>query len=308
MGRKISQREQRSNWRTSRRRSPSRRAESARCAERSSGIILLLRMRIVCLSAEAADICYRLAVWDQVVAVSAFCSNRLSERPIVSGFSTANLPKILETSPDLVITFSDVQAGIAERLIRAGCQVLALNHRSLQGIADTIEMIARLAGVPDRGRRLARSFLAELEGLRYEPAVRPRVYFEEWDDPLVSGIEWTSEIIQIAGGENVFPAAGNNRASERIVSREEVIFKDPEIILASWCGKTVNLPSILARDGWLPIRAIQDQHVYAIDSNNILQASPSVVDGLRQIRKIVQDWCAQKEKGPAVSNGSIQSI
>jgi len=265
-------------------------------------------MRIVCLSAEAADICYRLAVWDQVVGISAFCSKAFPRRPIVSGFSTANLRKILETSPDMVITFSDVQAGIAEKLIRAGCQVLALNHRSLRGIADSIEMIARLAGVPDRGERLARSLLDQLEALRYEPPVRPRVYFEEWDDPLVYGIEWTNEIIQIAGGESIFPAAQKNRAKDRTVSSAEIIFKDPEIILASWCGKTVNLPSVLARAGWLQIRAIQDQQVYAIDSNDILQAGPSLVEGLRQIRRIVHDWYVQKEGGPAVSNGSIQAI
>ena len=254
-------------------------------------------MRIVCLSAEAADICYRLAVWDQVVGISAFCSKAFPPRPIVSGFSTANSRKILEISPDLVITFSDVQAEIAEKLIRAGCQVLALNHRSLRGIGDSIELIARLAGVPERGERLARSFSDELEALRYEPPVRPRVYFEEWDDPLVSGIEWTGEIIQIAGGENIFPAARKNRAKERTVSSAEIIFKDPEIILASWCGKTVNVPSILARAGWLQIRAIQDQRVYAIDSNDILQAGPSLVEGLRQIRRIVHDWCVQKEGG-----------
>jgi iron complex transport system substrate-binding protein len=265
-------------------------------------------MRIVCLSAEAADICYRLSVWDQVVGVSAFCSKEFPTRPIVSGFSTANLRRVVDTHPDLVITFSDVQAEIAEKLIRAGCQVLALNHRSLKGIADSIELIARLAEVPDRGANLVRSFLAELEALRYEPSIPPTVYFDEWDDPLISGIEWTDEAIELAGGENIFPSAGKDRASQRIVSSADVISKDPEIILASWCGKAVNLDLIRSRPGWRQIRAVRDQHIYAIESDKILQAGPSVVEGLRQIRRIVHDWHALRKAEPALSQGSIESI
>ena len=129
--------------------------------------------------------------------------------------------------------------------------------------------------------------------MRYHPVARPRVYFEEWDDPLICGIEWVDELINVAGGANVFPTHAKPLAEQRVLSSDEVISKDPEIILASWCGKRVNLESICSRPGWSTIRAVKNGNVYAIDSEKILQAGPRLVEGLIQIRDIVQNWRAR---------------
>jgi iron complex transport system substrate-binding protein len=249
--------------------------------------------RLVCLSAEAALICYQLGAWDQVVGVTAYAPSNLPPRPIVSGFSAANIQKIRGLDPNLILLFSDVQADIARALIRAGYQVLALNPRSISEIAATIHLIGRITGLEEAGEMLAESFLASIENLRYHPVARPRVYFEEWDDPLICGIEWVDELVNAAGGENVFSTHAKPLAEQRVVSSDEVISKDPEIILASWCGKRVNLESICSRPGWSKIRAVKNGHVYAIDSEKILQAGPRLVEGLIQIRDIVQNWRAR---------------
>ncbi len=170
-------------------------------------------MRIVCLSAEAADICFRLGAEADVVAVSAFAPKQ-PQKPVVSGFSHGNIEDIVQADPELVITFSDVQARLADNLIRAGIPVLALNHFTVAGVAGAIRLLGRILGRAEAGESLANSFLGDLRKLTYFPAVRPRIYFEEWNDPMITGIPWISEIIQRAGG-----GKANGRVGERANAR-----------------------------------------------------------------------------------------
>jgi iron complex transport system substrate-binding protein len=173
--------------------------------------------RILCLSAEAADICARLGAWDQVVAVSAFaCQDGLEHKPVISGFSTCDCERAMQLKPDLVITFSDVQATISAEFIRAGCAVLATNQRTLLEIADTIQLIGGAIGLPQMAAQLAECFLGELESLSASRESAPKVYFEEWPDPMVSGIGWVGEIIERTGGIDVSQSvAGARQKSER---------------------------------------------------------------------------------------------
>lgn len=253
-------------------------------------------MRIACLSAEAADICFRLGAWDCVAGVSAFCPNHAPKKPIVFGFSTGHIDRILAVDPDLVITFSDVQAKIARELIAAGCPVLALNHHSFNGISDTIRLLGRLLNVTAKGLRLAKHFELETANLRFAPAHRPRIYFEEWDNPMISGSGWVSELIWLAGGRNAFEDMVAFKASDRIVLPEQVISANPEIILASWCGKSVDVRSICLRSGFEKVEAVRRSQVFALDSNKVLQAGPVLLEGLKEVRAIVQAWCYRQTK------------
>jgi iron complex transport system substrate-binding protein len=253
-------------------------------------------VRLVCISAEAAEICWSLGVWDQVVGVSAFAPKHLPVKPIVSGFATGKVEQILAVAPDLVISFSNVQANLTDQLVRAGVSVFALNYFDLDGIGRTISWLGRLLAVPEKGEKLANEFRLALEGERFAPLVRPRVYFEEWDDPLIHGVPWVQEIIELVGGTYVFKDLGQTRAQDRIVTEELVFSTNPEIILASWCGKTVDVPAILARPAFAAIEAVKQRHVYSLDSEKILQAGPQLLNGVKEIRKIVQGWCLQQEK------------
>ena len=253
-------------------------------------------MRLVCISAEAAEICWSLGVWDQVVGVSAFAPKHFPAKQIVSGFASGSVERVLAVAPDLVISFSGVQATLTDQLIRAGVNVLALNYFDLDGVGRTICWLGGLLAVPGKGEELAHQFKLALEGQRFSPPVRPRVYFEEWDDPLIHGVPWVQEIIELAGGTYVFKNFGQIHAQDRIVTEELVFSTNPEIILASWCGKTVDVPAILARPGFAEIDAVKQRRVYSIDSEKILQAGPQLLKGVKEIRKIIQDWCMQEEK------------
>lgn len=253
-------------------------------------------MRVVCLSAEAADICFRLGAWDQVAAVSAFARVDGAPKPVVSGFATGWVDRILEPGPDLVITFSDVQANLARDLIKAGGQVLALNHASLQGVVDSIHLLGAVLGVPLAASRLADQFTKRLAALRHEPARRPRVYFEEWDHPLIGGVGWVQELIALAGGEPVICGAENFKAAQRVCSPAAVLERDPEIILLSWCGKPADVPAVRARPGWYRCTAVRENQIFSLDPNKILQASPALVEGLVAIREIIVAWCAGRDQ------------
>jgi iron complex transport system substrate-binding protein len=251
-------------------------------------------MRIVCLSAEAADICFRLGAEADVVAVSAFAPKE-PEKPIVSGFSRGNTENIIRVGPELVITFSDVQAGLAADLIRAGIPVLALNHFTVAGVADSIRLLGRVLGRAEDAEKLADIFLTRLRALTYSPAIRPRIYFEEWDQPMIAGIPWISEIIQMAGGDDIFAARSAKKSEQRVVEREEVMAANPQIILASWCGKPVGIESICAREGFGAIEAVRTGQIYELAPEIILQAGPSLVSGLEAIVSIIRSW----ERGKA---------
>jgi iron complex transport system substrate-binding protein len=250
--------------------------------------------RIVCLTDETTETLYLLGEQDRIVGVSAYAMRPAEARkkPRVSAFKDANFEKILALKPDLVLTFSDVQAEIASELIRRGVTVLAFNQRSIAQILEMIGMLSRIVGRQASGKALIGTLCKGLEEIA-ESAKRfkrrPRVYFEEWDDPLITGIEWVEELIEMAGGEPVFPELRKcGKAQDRVVDAAGVIARDPEVILASWCGKRVKKEEIATRPGWSRISAVRDGHVYEIPSTCILQPGPaSLTEGVRQIHQVL---------------------
>ncbi len=255
--------------------------------------------RIVCLTEETTETLYLLGEQDRIVGISGFTvrpPQARKEKPKVSAFTSARIDKIVELKPDLVIGFSNLQADIAADLIRHGIAVHIFNHRTVAGIYDMIAILGAMVGAAAKAQRL----FAELqEGVaRVEQAAarlprRPRVYFEEWDDPLISGIGWVSELIGIAGGEDCFPElARESSAKQRIIADPaEVIRRAPDVIIGSWCGKKFQPERVCARAGWGAIPAVRTGHVVEIKSPNILQPGPAALtDGVRQLHAIVQRW------------------
>lgn len=251
--------------------------------------------RIVCLTEETTETLYLLGQGDRVVGVSGYTVRppEAREKPRVSAFTHARYDRIEALKPDLILGFSDLQADIAADLVRRGLPVVVFNQRSVADILQMIRMLGGLVGCADRADALASAMAQDLEAIRAESsrlAIRPRVYFEEWDDPLISGIRWVEELIAIAGGEPVFPElAGAGLAKERIVTGEEVLRRDPDVIVASWCGKPVQRERIEARPGWDRMRAVSRGHIYEIKSAVILQPGPAALtDGVRELQRILQ--------------------
>jgi iron complex transport system substrate-binding protein len=245
--------------------------------------------RIVCLTEETVETLYLLGEQDRIAGVSGYAVRPpqvRKEKPRVSAFTSANIPKILALRPDLVLSFSDLQADIAAELIRAGVAVHAFNQRDIAGILAMIRTLGALVGVEAKAAALADELARGLDAVRSAPrAARPRVYFEEWDEPLISGICWVSELIEIAGGVDVFSVLrGKQAAQDRIVSPEAVIAAKPDVILASWCGKKVRPERIAARPGWDAIPAVAQGRIHEIKSSVILQPGPAALtDGLAGI-------------------------
>jgi iron complex transport system substrate-binding protein len=243
--------------------------------------------RIVCLSAEAADWLWRIGAWESVAGVTAYFiqPDGTPKKPRVSGFSSANLNEITKLNPDLIITFSDVQAKFAAELIQRGFSVLATNQRTLAETEATLALIARIVGCEHEGEKLLNEFrdrLAPVETV----ARRPRVYFEEWNDPLISCIAWVSELIERAGGEDIFASLRTKRAApERVVSAEQICRANPEIIFASWCGKPVQAAEIAARPGWDSLTAVREKRIHEISGEDILQPGFRLVYGYEQIKQ-----------------------
>lgn len=246
--------------------------------------------RIVCLSAEAADWLWRIGAWDAVVGVTAYFElppNALP-KPRVSGFSSANLASILDLKPDLVITFSDVQAGIAGALVNHGVPVLAANQRTLAEIESTLALLARIVDRAAVGEVQLREFRLRLAPLP-EIKSRPRVYFEEWNNPLVTGIAWVSELIERAGGVDVFAELRQQHAApSRVVSPEQVRAADPEIIFASWCGKPVDKSVFQSRPGWAEISAVRERRIYEIPGADILQPGFRLIQGFETMKQAIK--------------------
>ncbi|MEL6688873.1 MAG: ABC transporter substrate-binding protein [Pseudomonadota bacterium] len=245
--------------------------------------------RIVCLTEETVETLYLLGEEDRIVGVSGYAvrpKRVRQEKPRVSAFTSADIPKILALEPDLVLTFSDLQADIAAELIRAGVMVMAYNQRDIAGILSMIRHLGATVSKAARAEALAASYEARLAEVAAAAGPnRPRVYFEEWDEPMISGIKWVSELVGIAGGVEVFPAqAEAQAATDRIVSSEAVIAAAPDVILASWCGKKVRPEKIAARPGWDTIPAIREGRIHEIKSPLILQPGPAALtDGLDAI-------------------------
>ncbi|MEL7300597.1 MAG: cobalamin-binding protein [Pseudomonadota bacterium] len=258
--------------------------------------------RIVCLTEETVETLYLLGEEDRIVGVTGYAvrpKRVRKEKPRVSAFTSADIPKILALSPDLVLTFSDLQADIAAELIRSGISVMAFNQRDIAGILTMIRHLGATVGQEERADELAQSFEARLARVAALSAgrPRPRVYFEEWDEPLISGIRWVSELVAIAGGKEVFPdAAQKPGALDRVVTDAEVIAAAPDVILASWCGKKVRPEKIAARGGWDAIPAVRHGRIHEIKSPLILQPGPAALtDGLDAIIEALSSW--QSEQG-----------
>ena len=255
--------------------------------------------RIVCLTEESTETLYLLGEERRIAGISGYTvrpARARKEKPRVSAFLTAKNEKILELNPDLVIGFSDLQADIARDLTKAGLNVLIFNQRSVQEILDMILALASLVGAAEKGMRLVQTLESGLEGVRRAASAfprRPRVYFEEWDEPMISGIRWVSELVEIAGGEDVFSGLSRSQAaSGRIVSDAKlVIEKNPEVILGSWCGKKFRPQRVAARPGWDAIAAVRENQLFEIKSADILQPGPAALtDGVEQLHRIVLAW------------------
>ena len=214
------------------------------------------------------------------------------QKPRVGAFTSARLDMILALKPDLVLAFSDLQGDISGDLIRAGRPVFCSNPRSMDEILVTIMMVGGLLGLEKPARDLVQDMQDEIRQVREFSAVwpdRPRVYFEEWHDPLIAGIRWVSEVIEIAGGRDIFSELRDKpSAKDRVVDPGEVVRRNPQIILASWCGKPVDLEVIRKRPGWEAVSAIEEGRIHEVDGADILSPGPSVLAGLRHIHEIIQ--------------------
>ncbi len=251
--------------------------------------------RIVCLTEETVETLYLLGEERRIVGISGYVvrpPRARREKPRVSAFTSADIPKILELKPDLVLTFSDLQADIAAALIKEGVDVHAFNQRTIVQILDMIHTLGALVGVQRRADTLADDLAAALAAARRRAtrlARRPKVYFEEWDDPMISGIAWVSELIEVAGGDDIFgDRATGKSARDRIVTAAEVIDRAPEIIVGSWCGKKFRPEKVVARPGFADLPAVQRGAVYEIKSPLILQPGPAALtDGLTALEAII---------------------
>jgi iron complex transport system substrate-binding protein len=254
--------------------------------------------RIVCLTEETVETLYLLGEQDRIVGISGYVvrpPQARREKPRVSAFTSANIDKILDLTPDLVLTFSDLQAGIAADLIRAGLTVHAFNQRTVAGILDMIRMVGVMVDAGGRAEELVATLEAGLVQARSRAGClpkRPRILFEEWDDPLISGIGWVSELVEIAGGIDVFADRRNQSAAkDRIVTAEEVVAQKPDLIIGSWCGKKFRPERVATRAGFDRIPAVQHHHLYEIKSSLILQPGPAALtDGLTELQKVIQQW------------------
>ncbi len=257
--------------------------------------------RIVCLTEETVETLYLLGEQDRIVGVSGYVvrpPEARRDKPRVSAFISADMPKILALNPDLVLTFSDLQADIVAALVRAGIDVHAFNHRNIAGILDMIRLLGVMVGAGERADHLANKLKADVESARergrHLPR-HPRVFFEEWDDPLITGIAWVSELVEIAGGVDVFSErAGGKSAKERIISRQEVIERQPDLIIGSWCGKKFQPAVVMARPGFDCVPAVRSGELHEIKSPIILQPGPAALtDGLKALQSIIERWANQ---------------
>ena len=260
--------------------------------------------RIVCLTEETVETLYMLGEQHRIVGVSGYAVRPpqvRKEKPRVAAFISADIPKILALKPDLVLTFSDLQADIVADLIRANVPVHAFNQRDLAGIDAMIRMLGAMVGAGEKADALAASLRSRVEALRQKTGRnphRPRVYFEEWDEPMISGIGWVSELIEAAGGTDVFPKlAQNKNAKDRIVPPADVIAAKPDIIIGSWCGKKFVPSKVAARPGFDTIPAVATGWLREVKSTVILQPGPAALtDGLDALAGIVQEWVASRSR------------
>lgn len=254
--------------------------------------------RVVCLTEETTETIYLLGEQDRIVGVSGYTARPPEARlkPKVSAFTSAKFDKIVDLNPDLVLTFSDLQADIARELIVRGVPVIAFNQRSVSEILEMILTLGRALGCEGKARTLLNRLAEDLQDIAASARkfpYQPKVFFEEWKEPLISGIRWVEELIEIAGGAPVFPELKAGRlANERIVEPHQVKDRNPDVIIASWCGMKVNKDAIRTRPGWSEINAVRQGHIYEVKSTYILQPGPAALtEGVRQLHAILAHAC-----------------
>jgi iron complex transport system substrate-binding protein len=255
--------------------------------------------RIVCLTEEPTEVLYAIGEDHRIVGISGFTvrpPRARREKPKVSAFTSAKIDEILKLEPDFVVGFSDIQADIARELIAAGVEVWISNHRSVAQILDYIRRLGALVGAGDKAEALARraeEHIAQVEKAAAQLPQRPRVYFEEWDEPMITGIRWVAELVRIAGGDDIFPErAEKSLARDRILAdADEVIRRAPDIVIGSWCGKKFRPDRVAARTGWSAVPAVRDGQLHEVKSPIILQPGPAALfDGLDALHAIIAGW------------------
>ncbi len=258
--------------------------------------------RIVCLTEETTEALYLMGEQDRIVGISGFTvrpANARKEKPKVSAFTSAKIDKILALKPDLVLAFSDMQADITAELVRAGLQVHVFNQRSVAEIFNMLYTLGALIGKPEKAAVLVEQYQKNIDDCIQQAkgyTKKPVIYFEEWDDPLISGIKWVSELAGMAGGIDCFPELSEEAGGKQriIEDPQRVIDRAPDIIIGSWCGKKFRPERVAERDGWATIPAVQHHQLFEIKSVNILQPGPAALtDGLSQLQRIIQNWVKQ---------------
>jgi len=266
--------------------------------------------RIVCLTEEPTEVLYALGEEQRIVGISGFTvrpARARKEKPKVSAFTSAKIGAILDLKPDLAIGFSDIQADIARELIKAGVEVWISNHRNVAGILAYIRRLGAMVGAHAKAEAYAQQAEAHIADVRAAAAHlprRPKVYFEEWDEPIITGLGWVAELIGIAGGEDAFPELSREPlARQRILANgDEVVRRAPDIILGSWCGKRFRPEQVAARPGWDAIPAVRHGDLYEIRSPIILQPGPAALfDGLAELHRIISMWAGHSSR-PSVAD------
>ena len=253
--------------------------------------------RIICLTEETVETLYLLGEQNRIVGVTGYAVRPpvvRKEKERVAAFTSAKINKILALNPDLVLAFSDLQADIAAELIKSGVAVMTYNQRDIAGILAMIRHLGATVGVGDKAEEIASSYEERLNDLQIKKkySSRPRVYFEEWDSPMITGIRWVSEMIELAGGHDVFSQLSCNEAAvKRIVTSQQVIKASPDIIVASWCGKKVRPETFYEREGWSAVPAVKKNYIHEIKSSLILQPGPAALtDGLDKLVQIFDSY------------------
>lgn len=255
--------------------------------------------RIVCLTEEPTEVLYALGEQDRIVGISGFTvrpPRARKEKPKVSAFTSAKIDEILKLQPDFVVGFSDIQADIAAELVRRGVEVWISNHRSVDGILDYVRRLGALVGAAAAANEYADGLRRGLDAVVAEAATlprRPKVYFEEWDEPRISGIQWVAELVRLAGGDDIFPElAAQSLAKYRILANDdEIIARAPDIVFGSWCGKKFRPDKVAARPGWQHVPAVRDGALHEIKSPIILQPGPAALtEGVREMAAHIRAW------------------
>lgn len=265
-----------------------------------ANLVSQLPERIICLTTETVEVLYLLGEQDRIVGISGYTTRPAEarkEKPKVAAFTSAKIDKILALKPDLVLGFSNLQADIAAELIKTGVEVHVFNQRSIEDVLRMILTLGRLVGAQAKAEALVSTYQKQINSSLQAASklpCRPTIYFEEWDEPMMCSIRWAAELIEIAGGVDCFPELTQfQSAGERMVTPEQVLARQPDIIIGSWCGKKFQAAQVAARQGWSELPAVKNGFIFEIKSVDILQPGPSLfTHGLPQLQTIIQQWVA----------------